>query len=214
MRPAQVSRLNLGGGGSGIKTADEKRLSMPGAGLRPPMARLNLQKLHLQQQRSGEAVEVQAQGQGQTPLSARVSTTPRSTNWLLGGGDDGGVASGSEAGSPSMGATELMPAGANVEMEEDEEEGAFQLAMSPPRLPAGIRAAAAAQQAAAASNGGRRLSGAPLPSRSQSGSERHNPLRASAAASQLQARTTPRQQCLCAWVVHLMQRYLPHTLHC
>lgn len=141
-----MSRLNLG---SGVKTGVggppvDKRLSGAGAGLRPPMAKLNLAKLNLQRSETEE---------NRTPLSARVSpaaaagpgaaaggdrltprgsgtiTTPRGgTSWLTERGSD------SEASSPSrlsqhssVQGAEAGGGGGEVEVE------SFELVVSPPR---------------------------------------------------------------------------------
>lgn len=153
-RPPQVSRLNLGSSSSlGGRARPEERRPLAGGdgigntGGRPPMAKLNLQKLQPPQPQASDAVE------NRTPLSARgtpgsarrASPSASSTNWLTEGSDASDL-SGSEDDSPVRGPAGAAPSlrgAAGTQQQTGSNDDPFQLVMSPPR-PLTARSAAAA----------------------------------------------------------------------
>ncbi len=154
----QVSRLNLGSGSGSASEPEERRPlgSASGSGnasVRPPMAKLNLQKLQPPQPLAGVSEEnlspLSARG---TPCSARrVSPSASSTNWLT-EGSDGSDLSCSEDDSPlcaTAGAAPSPRGGAGVQQQASGDDDAFQLVMSPPRPLTARSAAAAAANAGA-----------------------------------------------------------------
>lgn len=145
-RPLQVARLNLGSSsGSGSKPEERRTLAGGNAGARPPMTKLNLQKLRQPQASEAEENRTPLSARGTPGSARRASPSAGSTNWLT-EGSDGSDLSCSEDDSPLRGQAAAAPSprgAADAQQQAGCEDGSFQLVMSPPR-PLTARSAAAA----------------------------------------------------------------------